>query len=225
MRRSVISTPTKQWLCQFGGSAAGRGKEMNGGPAARAAMAHGRSPVCLFTTGRQNAAGAGKILPVLLPLPVRDGCSGACDQNWHGHCIEAAGAPAKSNNGPGVTTFRGSGKLSEQLFGVHGQALALRSQRLALLASNIANAATPGYRARDIDFSRALQLASSGMSSGAAAENATLYRVPVMPSLNGNTVELSTEQTLFAENAVQYRATLSFLEGRINTIRRALKGE
>lgn len=115
--------------------------------------------------------------------------------------------------------------MSEQLFGVHGQALALRSQRLALLASNIANAATPGYRARDIDFSRALQLASSGMGSGAAAANATLYRVPVMPSLDGNTVELSTEQTLFAENAVQYRATLSFLEGRINTIRRALKGE
>ena len=51
------------------------------------------------------------------------------------------------------------------------------------------------------------------------------YGVPVMPSLDGNTVELSTEQTLFAENAVQYRATLSFLEGRISTIRRALKGE
>jgi flagellar basal-body rod protein FlgB len=47
----------------------------------------------------------------------------------------------------------------------------------------------------------------------------------VTPSVDGNTVELSTEQTLFAENAVQYRTTLSFLEGRINTVRRALKGE
>ena len=111
------------------------------------------------------------------------------------------------------------------LFGVHGTALTLRSQRLSLLASNIANAATPGYRARDIDFSRALGLASNGYSSTQAAEESVAYRVPVTPSLDGNTVELSTEQTLFAENAVQYRTTLSFLEGRINTIRRALKGE
>lgn len=115
--------------------------------------------------------------------------------------------------------------MSEDLFGVHGQALTLRSQRLAMLASNIANAATPGYKARDIDFSAALQAAEGGMDAMGAVDGATRYRVPVMPSLDGNTVELSTEQTLFAENAVQYRATLSFLEGRINTIRRALKGE
>lgn len=115
--------------------------------------------------------------------------------------------------------------MSDQLFGVHGQALALRSQRLAMLASNIANAATPGYRARDIDFGAAMAAASSGMAMDEAAGTATRYRVPTIPSINGNTVELSTEQTLFAENAVQYRATLSFLEGRINTIRRALTGE
>jgi flagellar basal-body rod protein FlgB len=115
--------------------------------------------------------------------------------------------------------------MSDQLFGVHGQALAIRSQRLAMLASNIANAATPGYRARDIDFGAAMDAASSGMGMEAAAGDATRYRVPTIPSINGNTVELSTEQTLFAENAVQYRATLAFLEGRINTIRRALKGE
>ena len=115
--------------------------------------------------------------------------------------------------------------MSEDLFGVHGRALTLRSQRLAMLASNIANAATPGYKARDIDFSAAMQAAESGMDMTGAAGSATRYRVPVMPSIDGNTVELSTEQTLFAENAVQYRATLSFLEGRINTIRRALKGE
>jgi len=115
--------------------------------------------------------------------------------------------------------------MSDQLFGVHGTALALRSQRLAMLASNIANAATPGYKARDIDFTAALEAADGGMGTMGAIDNATRYRVPVMPSLDGNTVELSTEQTLFAENAVQYRATLAFLEGRINTIRRALKGE
>ena len=113
----------------------------------------------------------------------------------------------------------------ESLFGIHGTALTLRSQRLSLLASNIANAATPGYRARDIDFDRAMALASRGQSAENVAEGAVAYRVPINPSVDGNTVELSTEQTLFAENAVQYRTTLSFLEGRISTIRRALKGE
>ncbi|PSJ39660.1 flagellar basal body rod protein FlgB [Allosphingosinicella deserti] len=113
----------------------------------------------------------------------------------------------------------------QSIFGVHGTALALRSQRLSMLASNIANAATPGYKARDIDFDRAMDLAGRGRGAGAAAEEAAAYRVPVTPSLDGNTVELSTEQTLFAENAVQYRTTLSFLEGRISTITRALKGE
>ena len=113
----------------------------------------------------------------------------------------------------------------EGLFGIHGTALALRSQRLSLLASNIANAATPGYRARDIDFDRAMNMASRGFSTDQAAGDSVSYRVPVTPSLDGNTVELSTEQTLFAENAVQYRTTLAFLEGRISTIRRALKGE
>ncbi|MBX3560545.1 MAG: flagellar basal body rod protein FlgB [Sphingomonas sp.] len=113
----------------------------------------------------------------------------------------------------------------EGLFGVHGTALALRSQRLSLLASNIANAATPGYRARDIDFNQALTRASRGMNTQSAAQASVAYRVPITPSVDGNTVELSTEQTLFAENAVQYRTTLAFLEGRISTIRRALKGE
>ena len=51
------------------------------------------------------------------------------------------------------------------------------------------------------------------------------YRVPLQPSADGNTVELSVEQTLFAENAIQYRTTLSFLQGQVSSIRRALKGE
>ncbi len=116
--------------------------------------------------------------------------------------------------------------LEESLFGVHGTALALRSQRLSLLASNIANASTPGYKARDIDFEAALKEATDKNEATAkAADDAMGYRVPLQPSLDGNTVELSTEQTLFAENAVKYRTTLSFLEGRINTLTRALKGE
>lgn len=120
--------------------------------------------------------------------------------------------------------------VEDNLFGIHGKALALRSQRLSLLASNIANASTPGYKARDIDFEAALKEATAQNGGSAtdvskAADDQMGYRVPLQPSLDGNTVELSTEQTLFAENAVKYRTTLSFLEGRINTINRALKGE
>jgi flagellar basal-body rod protein FlgB len=116
--------------------------------------------------------------------------------------------------------------LEDSLFGVHGKALELRSQRLNLLASNIANASTPGYKARDIDFEAALKdAADKGTDASNAATAAMGYRIPLQPSLDGNTVELSTEQTLFAENAVKYSTTLSFLEARINTITRALRGE
>ena len=116
--------------------------------------------------------------------------------------------------------------FDDALFGIHGKALALRSQRMNLLASNIANASTPGYKAQDIDFDKALKEATGDKGTVAGAlEKAMGYRVPVQPSENGNTVEMSTEQTLFSENAVKYRTTLSFLEGRLNTITRALKGE
>jgi flagellar basal-body rod protein FlgB len=109
----------------------------------------------------------------------------------------------------------------DALFGTHATALHLRSQRMSMLASNIANAATPGYKSRDMDFGAALTLAEGGQAVTAA----TRYRVPIQPSLDGNTVELATEQTAFAENALGYRTSLSFLQGRIGTITRALKGE
>lgn len=115
--------------------------------------------------------------------------------------------------------------MSDNLFGIHGAALELRSQRMGVIASNIANAATPGYKARDIDFAAALSARISGLESGKASEAATLYRVPVMPSLDGNTVELPNEQLAFSENAVGYSATLSFIRGRVETLTRALKGE
>jgi flagellar basal-body rod protein FlgB len=110
---------------------------------------------------------------------------------------------------------------SEKLFGLHATALQLRSQRMMMLASNIANAATPNYKARDIDFAKALDLAQQGAST----EGAVSYRVPVQASLDGNTVEMATEQTAYAENALAYRSSLSFLSGRINTLTRAIKGE
>jgi len=103
--------------------------------------------------------------------------------------------------------------------GIHATALALRAQRLELLASNIANAATPGYKARDLDFRAALASAEAGRP-----EMAVQFRVPVQSSLDGNTVELATEQLQFAENSVQYRTTLAFLNGRIGTLMAAIKG-
>ncbi len=116
---------------------------------------------------------------------------------------------------------------SDALFGIHGTALEIRSQRMAMLASNIANAATPGFKARDIDFTKALDAASGGQSGStdAAVQDNVGYRVPVESSLNGNTVELPVEQTQFAENAVQYKTTLQFLQGRVDTVMQALKGD
>jgi flagellar basal-body rod protein FlgB len=114
----------------------------------------------------------------------------------------------------------------DTLFGVHGAALEVRAQRMNLLASNIANASTPGYKAKDIDFAQALSSAGdAGEVSGDSLAAATKYRLPTQSSLDGNTVELTTEQTDFAENAVAYQTTLSFLNGRIGQITRALKGE
>ncbi len=110
---------------------------------------------------------------------------------------------------------------NDPLFGIHATALKLRSQRMEIIASNIANAATPNYKARDLDFAKALSFAEQGEATGAAVA----YRVPVQASLDGNTVEMATEQTQFAENALGYRSSLAFMNGRVATLSRALKGE
>lgn len=115
--------------------------------------------------------------------------------------------------------------MSERIFGIHAAALELRSQRMGLLTANIANAATPGYKARDIDFAAALRQREQGASAPIASVNHIRYRIPAMHSADGNTVELGNEQLAFAENAVAYTATLSFLQGKVETIKRALKGE
>jgi len=115
--------------------------------------------------------------------------------------------------------------MNEQIFGIHGAALELRSQRMGVLASNIANAATPGYKARDIDFAAALQAKLDGGTANAGADAHMVYKVPTMPSMDGNTVELSREQIAFTENAVAYSATLSFVQGKVNMLTRALTGE
>lgn len=115
--------------------------------------------------------------------------------------------------------------MAGSIFGIHAAALELRSQRMGLITANIANAATPGYKARDIDFAAALKARGEGLGRDAAVARTTQYRVPVMPSLDGNTVEMATEQTAFTENAVAYQATLGFIRGRVDTLTRALKGD
>ena len=115
--------------------------------------------------------------------------------------------------------------MSQSLFGIHAAALELRSQRMGMIASNIANAATPNYKARDIDFGAALKTSEAGGDIDAAAAKSVLYRVPVMPSLDGNTVELQNEQLAFSENAVGYSATLEFIRNRVDTVTRAIRGE
>jgi flagellar basal-body rod protein FlgB len=124
----------------------------------------------------------------------------------------------------------------DQYFKQDGTALSLRQKRLDILGSNIANAATPHFKARDIDFASAFKSATNGgdlvktssmhIDTGGTADTTDVnYRVPVSPSLDGNTVELHVEQLQFAENATHYEATLQFLNGRIQTLRSALKGE
>ena len=120
---------------------------------------------------------------------------------------------------------------------LHENALRFRAHRNEVLASNIANADTPNYKARDLDFGAALKGARSQQLSltqtsamhreawGTTRSGGKLvYRIPVQPTLDGNTVEADVEQAKFAENAVQYRASLRFLDGSIRTLKYALRG-
>jgi len=137
----------------------------------------------------------------------------------------------------------------DKYLGVHAQALNLRSQRTELLAANLANADTPGYRARDIDFKSAMAQASARVDAraGGAATGVQLqttsaahigpktingspapelkYRTPLAPSLDGNTVDAQLEQAAFAENTVRYQATLSFLSSKFRGLMTAITGQ
>jgi len=119
----------------------------------------------------------------------------------------------------------------------HEQALRFRAMRNQVLSSNIANADTPNYKARDFSFADALSSAQTHTLSlkqtsnlhqktwgTSLNEQRLMYRVPMQPTLDGNTVETDVEQAAFAENALQYRASLAFLDGKIRTLKFALKG-
>lgn len=130
------------------------------------------------------------------------------------------------------------------IFGIHEQALRIRAQREQVLANNLANADTPSFKARDIDWRREMKAASEDMMPTPHKTDLALtnsrhiagfgdmntndflkYRVPTQPSLDGNTVEAHTEKAKFMENALQYQATLGFINGTISGIRGALKGQ
>lgn len=125
--------------------------------------------------------------------------------------------------------------LIDSAFSAHEKALGVRSQRMELLSRNIANADTPNFKARDIDFKQALKdtLSSSLQatqgghiqSGDDSTRNATKYRVPFNVAIDGNTVELPVEQAKFGQYAAEYQTTLSILENRISGIRKALRGD
>jgi flagellar basal-body rod protein FlgB len=131
-------------------------------------------------------------------------------------------------------------KLDEALR-FHQTALSLRGARQELLASNIANADTPGYKARDIDFASALQNAVAGTSpklamatsssahlegnTGASVMGApVLYRRPDQPSADGNTVNMDVERAQFADNALRYEASVKFTSDELKDMLAALQG-
>lgn len=130
----------------------------------------------------------------------------------------------------------------QQAFGLDERALMARSQRAELLASNLTNADTPGYKARDLDFQAYMARATASLEGGGTAmartqsghlEGASMagmdgtlkYRQPPHPSLDGNTVDSQMEKAAYARNALDFQASFTFLSGKINTLRSAIRGE
>jgi len=124
--------------------------------------------------------------------------------------------------------------------GVHADALKLQSKRMEVIADNLANSDTPGYKARDIDFRAAMASAGGAdapvklattnpghLGTDPTSEiNASLkYRVPLAPALDGNTVDAQQEQAAFADNTVRYQATLTFLSSRFKSLMTAITGQ
>ena len=119
-------------------------------------------------------------------------------------------------------------------------ALTLRSERQRLIASNIANADTPGYVARDMNFAQALREATGAIArpavanpqpgnlaagAGARSEAQLLYANASQTSLDRNTVDMDRERANFADNAVKYEATLRFINSQVRTLNTAITGQ
>jgi flagellar basal-body rod protein FlgB len=126
----------------------------------------------------------------------------------------------------------------DDAFGIHEHAVRLRTQRAEILAGNLANADTPGFKARDVDFAALLRkelpadvrLAATGPGhigddARLFSTNQLMYRNPQQASLDGNTVDAVREQVEFSANAMQYQASLRFLEGKLRSLLTAIKGD
>ena len=127
----------------------------------------------------------------------------------------------------------------DNALGIHEHALQARVKRAEVLANNLANADTPGYKARDIDFQAMMQKAQNSMSgfsmdathsghmdtSSPGADGDLLYRTPNQPSIDGNTVEAQSEQTRFMRNAMDYQASFEFLNSKFAGLKKALTGQ
>ena len=118
----------------------------------------------------------------------------------------------------------------------HADALNLRSKRNEILASNIVNSATPNFKARDIDFNKALQarmdVGPVNVSNerhfkfyNGSGDEAAQFRQSITPSVDGNTVELHVEQMQFSENVMRYQTSLEFLNRKFSGLMSAIKGE
>ncbi len=136
-----------------------------------------------------------------------------------------------------------------QTLDFHAQALQLRADRQRLIASNIANADTPGYQARDFDFSTALRNATSGLRTASGGSTSAMagtlgsdiaagvmrrtadgrpapalqYALPSQTSADSNTVDMDRERASFVDNSVNYEATLRFVNGSVRTLLDAMK--
>lgn len=120
-----------------------------------------------------------------------------------------------------------------------GRVLELLAQRQQVLAGNIANADTPGYKAQDVDFASALKSARGSPTTGAAATQTrhlhlsggspdqapVMFRASEQPNIDGNTVDLDRERANFADNAMRYEATLRFINGHVRTMLSAITGQ
>lgn len=127
----------------------------------------------------------------------------------------------------------------EQVLGIHEDAISLRTKRASLIAANLANADTPGFKARDIDFSAVMSGVSDALVSpklirthsqhiaagGSGFAFEPLYRTPLQPSVDNNTVDTQLEQSEFLKNAIAYQSSLTFLGGQLRSLRTAIKGE
>jgi len=127
----------------------------------------------------------------------------------------------------------------DNVFGLHENAMHLQSRRAQLLSQNLANSDTPGYKAKDIDFDATLKGLKNGsfqaplkstqaghiQPKGYHQGAEQLYRQPMQPSLDGNTVEPQIEMAEFTENSMRYLMTLRIMSGRINKMLSAIRGE